>query len=152
MSLGLDLKIMWWTVMAVFKRSGPKSSSGGRIIMKTLSTRLVRALATSLLLLVLGGTAVASPHRATSATDGHSGASGSPSDRSPREGLVQRRSGGPANGPTAGGLYIHRLDTSTETFVSTGVLVDTRSSSRQDTLGRLPSCTSLAEFQPRRGR
>ena len=90
--------------------------------MVTLSTRLVRALAASLLLLVLGGAAVAiaAPGDIGHRDGSYSGASGSPSGSKPEskvwfnDGIwwASEWSNSPA------GFYIHRLDTSTETFVS----------------------------------
>src|SRR4029077_12335208 len=106
--------------------------------MVTLSTRLVRELAASLLLLVLGGAAVAvaAPGDIGHRDGSYSGASGSPSGSKP-ESKVWFNDGiwwasEWWNSPA--GFYIHKLNTSTETFVSTGTLIDNRGGSRQDTL------------------
>ena len=108
--------------------------------MVTLSTRLVRALAASLLLLVLGGAAVAVA---------------APGDIGHREGRIRRRPGrhrdrSPrarsgsttdqwwasewSNSPA--GFYIDRLDTSTETFVRTGTLIEAEAQRTGHPLGR----------------
>ena len=106
--------------------------------MVTLSTRLVRALAASLLLLVLGGAAiaVAAPGDIGHRDGSYSGASGSPSGSKPEskvwfnDGIwwASEWSNSPA------GFYIHKLNTATETLVSTGVALDTDRAARQDTL------------------